>query len=321
MKKVFVTAALGMILTAGTAQDIHFARAKDMQKWYNASSRAENNEGTITLNYRNVTYKSLIAFKSVAALVEVPLISKANRVSMDKSGYFSIGGGFAVDKSNQGILRNTMPQLGVSYHLPVNVNRTTYISMGVQGSYFESRINMTGVSTPDQFDSHGMIPNSSPNDPGMGGKINFFSLNAGLSLSHTADKNTWYVGASARHLNRPEASMQKTGDFKLPVTAGFQGGVQKISGDNAYGVDMMLNFKANAYEHLATAFYKHSFRDNAFDGNIGASLGYRYNDAIIPGIQLQIQKTVIGFNYDMIMGNKKNSINRVSYELGLKQIF
>lgn len=83
----------------------------------------------------------------------------------------------------------------------------------------------------------------------------------------------------------------------------------------------MLNFKANAYEHLAAFHYDYTFDERDFDGALGFSLGYRYKDAIIPGFQLRYSRTTIGFNYDMIAGNKKSSLNRVSYELGLKHNF
>ena len=321
MKNILFTAALGLIFTGAQAQDIHFARTKDMQKWYNASLRNEDNERTATFNFRNVSYKQLIAFKSVAALVDIPLMSKATIEAKDKKGYLSIAGGFAVDKSNQGILRNTTGLVGVSYHLPVDVQKNTFISMGVQGSYFESRINMNGVTTPDQFDKYGMLPNTAPNDPGTAGKINFISVNAGVSVSHTDDKKKWYAGFSARHLNRPQANMEDNADYRLPVTSGMQAGFQTNKGNEAFGIDMMLNFKASAYEHIATAYYIYTFENSDFIGSVGANLGYRYKDAIIPGVQLRIFKTVIGFNYDMATGNNKSELSRVAYELGLKQVF
>lgn len=68
-----------------------------------------------------------------------------------------------------------------------------------------------------------MIPNSSPNDPGASGNISFFSLNAGVSIAHTDDRNKWYAGFSARHLNKPQANMNGNPEYHLPVTQGIQG--------------------------------------------------------------------------------------------------
>jgi len=321
MKNILVTVAFGLVLTGVKAQDIHFARTKDMQKWYNASLKSKDDQPSVTLNYRNVTYKQLIAFKSVAALADVPLLSRETQKSGEKKGYFSITGGFAVDKSNQGILRNTTGLLGVSYHLPINTDKSTFISMGVQGALFENRINMDGATTPDQFDKYGLIPNSSPNDPGASGKISFFSLNSGLSVAHSDAAKNWYLGVSARHLNRPETNFEGNTTYRLPVTTGAQAGYEKISGNDAFGIDLMLNFKSNAYEHMAGVHYTHTFDPVDFDGAMGASLAYRYKDAIIPGVHVQVAKTIIGFNYDMIIGNSKTGLNRIAYELGVKQIF
>ncbi|MBL7697957.1 MAG: PorP/SprF family type IX secretion system membrane protein [Chitinophagaceae bacterium] len=319
MKKIFIIGLVFAGYTAG-AQDIHFAQVKNMQKWYNAAMKSENDERNIALDYRNISYKGLIAFKSMAAIADIPLVGKAARQSDDKKGYLGVSGGFAVDQSNQGILRNTTALLGVSYHLPVDLDRTTFISMGVQGSGFQSRINMNGVTTPDQFDKYGMV-NYTPDDPSLAGKVDFFSLNAGVSVSHEDEKKVWYVGASARHANRPRANLEGNAEYRLPVTASFQGGYKKISGSDSYGVDVFTNFKAKAYEHLATVYYNYTFDLSEFDGAFGVSFSYRYDDAVIPGLQLQVKKTAFSFNYDIATGNKNASVNRTGFELGLKQIF
>lgn len=319
MKKIFIIALVFAGFRAG-AQDIHFAQVKNMQKWYNASLKNENDERTLTLNYRNISYKQLIAFKSMAAIADIPLIGKAARQSEDKKGYLGISGGFAVDQSNRGILRNTTALLGVSYHLPVDMNRSTFISMGVQGAGFQSRINMNGVTTPDQFDKYGMI-NYTPDDPSLAGRVDFFSLNAGASVSHEDDKKVWYFGVSARHANKPRANLEGNTEYRLPVTAGFQGGYKKISGNESYGLDVFANFKAKAYEHIATAYYDYTFDVADFEGAIGANLSYRYNDAIIPGIQMRANKTTFAFNYDLTTGNKNSGVSRAGFELGIRQLF
>ena len=321
MKKIIVIAAMGLIGYSASAQDIHFAQGKNMQKWYNSSLRNEDDERSLTLNFRSVSYKQLVAFKSVAALADIPLVSKAARQSEDKKGYFGVAGGFAVDQSNQGILRNTTAMIGVSYHLPIDLKRETFISMGLQGSNFESRINMNGVTTPDQFDKYGMIPGSAANDPSTMGKVSFLSVNAGVSVSHSSANKAWYVGASARHINRPQANLKGSEEYKLPATAGFQAGYRKTVGNDSYGTDVFTNFKAGAYEHVGSVYYNYVFDATDFDGSIGASVAYRYQDAIIPGLQMQMKKTILAFNYDMAVGKKKSGINRVAFEIGLKQVF
>lgn len=321
MKKIFITAFLGFIIQGIHAQDIHFARTRDMQKWYNASMKNENDETTLSLNFRNVSYKQLVAFNSLAAIADISLISKQKQENRESDSYFSVSGGAAVDKSNSGMLRNTTALLGIAYHLPINNQRNTFLSMGAQGGYFESRINMDGVTTPDQFNKYGMIPNATAYDPAASGKINFFSLNAGVSVMHTGAVHTWYAGASARHLNKPEANLTGDPAYKLPSTISAQGGYKREFGNDALGIDVFLNFKAEAYEHVATVHYAYTFDKADFNGAIGASLGYRYNDAIIPGVFLLANKTSIGFNFDLTAAKNKSSVAKTSFELGLIQAF
>lgn len=321
MKKKFIAAILGLIIHSAHAQDINFARTRDMQKWYNASLKNENNETSLSLNFRNVSYKQLVAFNSLAAIADIALISKQKRELRESDSYFSVSGGAAVDKSNSGMLRNTTALLGLAYHLPINSQRNTFLSMGVQGSYFESRIDMDGVTTPDQFNKYGMIPNSTAYDPAASGKINFFSMNAGLSVMHTGSSHTWYAGASARHINKPQANLKGDPDYKLPITASAQAGYKKEFGSDAIGIDLFMNFKTEAYEHIATAHYTYTFDKTDFNGAIGASLGYRYKDAIIPGVHMLINKTNIGFNFDLTASKNKSSVQRTSVELGVKQYF
>lgn len=321
MKNIIITTAIGLIGFSASAQDIHFAQVKNMQKWYNSSLRNENDERSLTMNFRNISYRQLVAFKSVAAIADIPLVSKTARQSEDKKGYFGVAGGFASDQSNQGILKNTTAMLGFSYHLPIDVKRETFLSMGVQGASFDSRINMNGVTTPDQFDKYGMIPGSTANDPSTMGKVNFLSLNAGLSVSHNSATKVWYAGASARHINRPQANIKGNEDYKLPMTASFQAGYRKIKGNDSYGTDIFTNFKAGASEHIGSVYYDYYFENSEFDGSCGASIAYRYKDAIIPGVHLQIKKTIMAFNYDIAAGKSKSSVNRVGFEVGVKQLF
>lgn len=318
-----LSAAVVAFFTSITAfsQEVHFAQPANMQKWYNPSLRQEDDQRTLNLNFRSVTYKQLVAFKSVAAIADIPLISKAARQSDDRKGYLGIAGGFLGDKSNQGILRNTTLLLGVSYHLPVNVDRTTFINFGVQGSHFESRIYLDGATTPDQFDKYGMISGSAADDPGTQGKINFFSLNTGVSVAHEDDKNAWYAGAGAKHVNRPQANLQGDAEYRMPATATVQGGYKVLRKDHTIGMDLFLNFKAKAYEHIGTVYYNFLFDSEDFDGSVGANVSYRYKDAIIPGLQMQFKKTVLVFSYEVAAGTSKSQVSRSAFELGLRQIW
>src|ERR1700733_4754798 len=124
MRKTYII--LSLLLLAGfvRGQEINFSRVQDMAIWYNQSLKTDK-QSSLKLNYRNVQYGGQIAYNSVAALFDMPLISKEAR-DRSNSGYFSMSAGAASDKSNAGILNNTMGMLGLSYAVPLG-SKETYL--------------------------------------------------------------------------------------------------------------------------------------------------------------------------------------------------
>ena len=74
--KVFYLILIPVLLgeLAG-AQEINFSRVQDMTIWYNQSLKTDKNSD-IRFNLRSVKYDGMMAYKSVAAMVDLPLLSK-----------------------------------------------------------------------------------------------------------------------------------------------------------------------------------------------------------------------------------------------------
>ncbi len=60
------------------AGDQLFSRVQDMAIWYNQSLKTDK-QSSIKLNYRNVQYGGIIAYNSISAMVDMPLLSKAKK--------------------------------------------------------------------------------------------------------------------------------------------------------------------------------------------------------------------------------------------------
>ncbi len=107
MRKIYVMGILFLITGLARGQEINFSRVQDMAIWYNQSLKTDK-QNSLKLNYRNVQYGGQIAYNSVAALFDMPLLGKDGK-NKSNSGYFSMSAGAASDKSNDGIhvtLRN-----------------------------------------------------------------------------------------------------------------------------------------------------------------------------------------------------------------------
>ncbi|MBS1603027.1 MAG: hypothetical protein JST42_10195, partial [Bacteroidetes bacterium] len=135
---IFLSAA-GLV----RGQEINFSRVQDMTIWYNQSLKTDK-QNSLKLNYRSVRYGGQIAYNSVAALFDMPLLSKDGK-NKSNSGYFSFSAGAASDKTNDGILNNTLGMMGISYAIPIG-RHETYLAAGFQGEYYRSSLNLAGVS-------------------------------------------------------------------------------------------------------------------------------------------------------------------------------
>lgn len=311
--------AMGLTLSAvvSQAQDLHFADVQTMGVWYNQSLKLDN-KIDLRLNYRDVKYQSLVAFRTASALVNLPVFKKEGATNSFLN--FTAGGNF--DQSNAGIFKNNTLLLGISYAQQLSDNQT-YLAAGFQGTSTRSVFGSSSVSFPDQFDQYGPLPSGTRDPLNAGRSYTWNSLNAGISLFQNTDIKEWYVGASLRHLNRPYTDENKTEAYRLAPTVGVQAGMTIKSDYDQFGVYGLMNLQADAYEYLLGAKFNRIL--TKAEGNnegtaFGAGIALRVHDAIIPNVQLKFNKTVLGIHYDMnISGLKAAGYSRQAFELAITQ--
>jgi type IX secretion system PorP/SprF family membrane protein len=320
MRKIYVIVILFMFTGLARGQEINFSRVQDMTVWYNQSLKTDK-ENSLMLNYRSVQYGGQIAYNSVAALFDMPLLSKEAK-SKPNSAYFSLSAGAASDKSNDGILNNTLGMLGISYAVPIGKHET-YLSAGFQAEYYQSQLNVTGVSNAfgDQYDAYGPIEGAPSSDRlANGWHYGHFNANAGVSLFSNGRYDKWYVGASVMQVNQPYSYQIKSDSTRLKAAIGFQGGYKYTTKtDDEVAFYMSMSWQGPAYRHYYDFAYTKAVPGVAGGAGIGLGLGYRYNDAIIPNLELRYQKMTLGVLYDINISTiSASGIARNGVELALK---
>ncbi len=244
MRRVCLIVSLAFAAEMACAQEINFSRVQDMTIWYNQSLKTDK-LNSLKLNYRNVQYGGAIAYNSVAAMFDMPILSKEAK-DKKNAGYFSLSAGAASDKSNQGILNNTLGLLGLSYAVPIGRNET-YLAAGFQAAYYQSKLNLAGVENAfgDQYDNYGPIENGISNDRlANGWSYSHLNINTGASVFNNSKRNKWYLGASLLQVNKPYTDKLKTDSLRLKVGIGVQGGYRYITPtDDEVAFYMILNWQ------------------------------------------------------------------------------
>lgn len=320
MKKNYIfifLAVLGLVPGALLAQDLHYARVQDLSLWYNPALKGDK-KSDIRLNYRDVRYQGMLSYRSSAVLGNISLNGNGSD-NTDNSAYWNLSVGGAVDQSNQNILKNTQGILGLSYAVPLTGNNQ-YLAVSIQGSFINSRLDLTNAMFPDQFDRNGPISNAVTLDPlGIGTPRNWLSAHIGAALFQQGEDESWSLGVSVRDATRPLIQRGQGLNYRLQPTLGLQGSYEVQRGDTRYSVYGVANFKAEAYEQLLSASISHRSVSSSVSA-VGGGLAYRLRDAFIPYVELGIGSSTIGLYYELnISGIKAAGYNRNAFEIGFKQ--
>lgn len=304
-----------------SAQDLHYADVQSMNLWYNQSLKL-NKQKDIRFNFRDIKYQSLLAFRNASIMANIPLLKKGAE-GFDKKSFVSATAAGSFDKSNKGVFKNNTGMLGLSYSQNLNAN-DMYLSLGFQATHTNTRLGELGGSFfPDQFDQFGPVPSVSRDPLRAGRSYGWTSINTGLSVFQNTQSVEWYAGASVRHLNSPFTDELKTKALRLKPTLGVQAGFTVKNELNQFGLYGITNWKAEAAEYLIGARVQHSLDgpSNGYEGSaIGIGLAFRVRDAVIPNIQLQLNKTTIGIHYDVnISGLRAAGYSRQGVELMIAQ--
>jgi type IX secretion system PorP/SprF family membrane protein len=323
MRKLLSILILVGLTGLARGQEINFSRVQDMTIWYNQSLKTDK-QNSLVLNYRSVTYGGQIAYNSVAAMVDLPLLSKDAK-DKPNSGYFSVSAGAASDKTNDGILNNSLGTLGISYAVPIG-RHETYLAAGFQAQYYQSSFNVAGVSNAfgDQFNAYGPIEGAPSSDRlATGWNYGHFNLNGGLSVFSNGRYDKWYVGASVMQVNQPYAYKIKSDSTRLKADIGIQGGYKfTTKDDDEVAFYMAMNWEGPAYRHYYELIYTKTIPGVAGGAAVGLGLGYRYNDALVPNVELRYQKLTMGILYDVNISTiSASGIARDGLELSLKMDF
>jgi hypothetical protein len=321
LRRIIYVLAGSLIMLQSSAQDLNYADVQSMNLWYNQSLKL-NQQKDIRFNFRDIKYQSLLAFRNASIMVNVPFVKKGAD-GFDKKSFFSATAAGSFDKSNKGVFKNNTGMLGVSFSQRLSAN-DLFLSLGFQASRTNTRLGDLGGSFfPDQFDQFGPVPSVS-RDPLRGGRsYGWTSINSGLSIFQNTQSLEWYVGTSVRHLNKPFTDELKTESFRLKSTLGLQAGITVKNELNQFGLYGITNWKAEAAEYLIGARLQHSL-DEPSDGYEGSAISvgfaFRVRDAVIPNLQLKLNKTTIGIHYDInISGLSAAGYSRQGVELMIAQ--
>ncbi|MCQ2283276.1 MAG: PorP/SprF family type IX secretion system membrane protein [Bacteroidales bacterium] len=212
-----------------------------------------------------------------------------------------IGANFNADKAGDVAYTSYQAMVSLSYIKYIGRQNRHKIGLGFYGGFINNVFDYYAAHWDEQYQNGAFDPHYPASDIFDNTKQFFFDCGAGLFWSFTPNKtNTFQLGASASHLNRPVESFRNSSS-RLPI---------KYS---AHFISKIGLTRTLALEPMAYAAWQRKFSEYAFGCNIeyfqkknsyttvfslGGGLFYRWNDAIVADLFFDWQNLRLAVCYD-----------------------
>lgn len=310
ISRASLVAALALTFNSVQAQDIHFTQFTASPLIVNpAFTGAFSGQWRAAAIYRDQWRSVTSPFKTYAVSVDAPII---NDLSHDDN--LAAGLQLYNDRAGDGNLSNLSVLGSIAYHKFLGNGQNKTLSVGFQGGYTQKSIDLTRLYFPNEFNNQGFDPGTS--GEAMNNRVNYFTLNAGLSWAHSVGSRFGYViGLGANNLNQPQESLMKkrNSDVGLGMRYTAQiGAVAYLSETFSLRPAFLYQSQSTATEMVAGNEF-HLIVGNPEFRNFTTAvfLGgyYRSNDALMVNAGVEFKGLRVGVSYDYNTSSLKTASN------------
>lgn len=277
-------------------------------------------EGDVRVSgiFRNQWQSVTVPYRTGAASVEF----KSFIFGKD---YITAGLQTTYDEAGDIKLKRTAILPVINGHIPID-DQGTYIQLGFMGGPVSNQFDPTKAKYGDQFVNGSYDPSNPTQQQFSRTGINYFDLSTGISLNGNAGESFhYYVGGALYHANRPRVAFY-TNDTKtvLNTKVAITTGIKMETSDNN-SLEFYADYYSQSGHHqfITGGLYGiivKQVTDDEENNKIAIYAGglYRYNDAIIPVIKLDVYQLGIGLSYDVNISRLSTASNfRGGFELSL----
>lgn len=304
MKRCFLMLLFTVLLHLyynASCQDIAFSQYYDQPLLRNpALAGVFTGDLRLVASYRNQWQSVTVPYRTFGVSAEAKF-----PVGFITDDYLTLGLQVIKDVAGTSEFSTTQILPAANYSFPLLAEQNSYLSLAFMGGMMQQRFDQTKLVLNDQFinNSNGsftLLPASrqvfNKTD------ISYFDLSFGLSYNGSAgDDIDYFVGAGWFHVTKPKVAF-------------FDG--KEVAVNRKYTYNFGLSVPASEIDRVI--FYADYFTQgkvNIFQGGIMVShdifvledlhktitggVLYRRQDAVIPVIQLELNKFTIGTSYDI----------------------
>lgn len=317
-------ALIGCLAVVGNlcAQDLHFSQFFNSPLTTNPANTGfiPDADYRLGVNYRNqwsavmtVPYKTMSAFADAQVFREKL-----------ENGWVGLGAVILNDVAGSGSLTSTKVYGSVAYHQMLGLS--SLVTAGFNIGWANKRIDNTKLKYPDQFDGK-FFDNQLPTSVSLiTNHVSYLDVQAGMNYAYFPQENVYInAGYSIQHVNRPKetffADMSNQG--RVPMRhIGFVNAILKVHPRVIINPNVYFTTQARSSELVLGLNANYNLSEYG-EKQLLAGVYYRFGDAIVPMVGLEIANIRLSFTYDVTMSqlSKFNSYRGASEFSLLKKGF
>jgi type IX secretion system PorP/SprF family membrane protein len=289
---------------SGRAQDLHFSQFFNNPLLTNPANTGFIPDADYRLgaSYRN-QYSNIMAvpYKTISVYGDAQVFR--NKI---ETGWLGLGGVILRDVAGTGSLTSTKIYGSLAYHQMLGLS--SLITAGFNVGWANKRIDQSKLTFPDQFDGHffdGTLPTSVQL---LNNSVSYFDMQAGLNYAYFPTEDIFInAGYSIHHVNQPkETFFEDNGEGKLDMRhIGFLNGIFKMNENVIINPNVYYTTQAKSSELVLGLNGAYNLSGDGSKQLIGG-LYYRYGDAVVPMVGLEINNIRFTFSYDVTTSSLKN---------------
>lgn len=232
------------------------------------------------------------------------------------------------DNTNNGGLKSNSLSSSISFHKSLyNDGSSNYtIGVGFMGTLNTKILDYSRFVFGEQLTQTGFDPRLATGENKNGFTTNFFDYSAGILYSAVTENNSFYLGGSMYHINKPNEAFNGPAQNIMPRYVLHSGG-SFLSGDAGRIYYSGVYMKSESFSELTLGLvYGYNINNSYYDESeeiiLLAGVWYRYKDAVIPHIGIQYGNARIGLSYDVNVSQLETASNlKGGFEVALSYTF
>ncbi len=311
-----------LAVMAGTmslkGQDIHFSQAFETPLLRNPSlAGLFNGDVRVQSVYRNQWNSVTVPYQTVSLNAEYKLpVGRGD-------DFLTLGAQVLYDKAGTVAMTTTHFLPAINYHKSLSAERNMYLSMGFIGGLVQRRIDMSKMTTNNQYDGSGFNDGISSGESMKPG-YSYMDGSAGMSFNSqigTNPEDNMFLGVAYHHINRPAGnSFFSDESIEMKPKWVASAGVKIALTDYTFVTIEADHTIQDAYSQTLGGIMYGLKLDSPDEPQYliygGAYL--RWKDAIIPVAKIEFRPVAVAVSYDVnISGLSAGSRGRGGLELSL----